>query len=589
MDLSSQERIKKAYSGFSSIFSEARENITSLSTTNKAFIPIQSAFKKQLENIIDNVSVQLNDVQKYAVWDKLVIAFIGVTNAGKSTIIETFRILFNEPERLEALKKRPSGVDGEIIGDGRADFTRVYKEYNMRIGDKEFVLIDVPGIEGNEKSVKDEILKALSKAHCVFYVQGEGKKPDTATVSKIKDYLKDWVKVYTIYNVRGTAFNYSEEDERSKFKTASIVKVEKEINDTMSKALGDNYAGCITLQARLALCARAKFAASQRELKQDQKELLECFGNSDDMFAFSNFKAIIDNVDYLADHFTDEILEAQRKKLYKLHVEAFRAIDDVSKSQMKDIDRMINRFKTCKRNIENHFSSSQHSIISQMRGEINEVFDILENNGCVYIDNDLDNDSLQNQLEEDKNELVEMTEHNFKVIVHNEFIDLQENIEHELTRLRESFALTSMRGDFSANVDLNLSGVLDELDFGFGDLVNWGTYLGASFMVGWGIAAGNFWNPIGWGAAAIMAGYAIFGPSKQNRAKKKWRESIGDARSDFFYSQWNDITSRIENEFDQKSDSIERQMDAIINDFKAIKKQMSTVIDKIKRNANKYK
>lgn len=151
MDLSSQERIKKAYSGFSSIFSEARANTTSLSTTNKAFVPIQSAFKKQLESILDNVSAQLNDVQKYAVWDKLVIAFIGVTNAGKSTIIETFRILFNEPERLEALKKHPSGVDGEIIGDGRADFTRVYKEYNMRIGDKEFVLIDVPGIEGNEK------------------------------------------------------------------------------------------------------------------------------------------------------------------------------------------------------------------------------------------------------------------------------------------------------------------------------------------------------------------------------------------------------------------------------------------------------
>ena len=589
MDLSSQERIEKAYSNFSAIFSNARNNITSLSTRNKAFVPIQNALKEQLESIIDNISEQLKDVQKYAVWDKLVIAFIGVTNAGKSTIIETFRILFNEPERMAALKKHPSGVDGDIIGDGRADFTRVYKEYKMRIGNKDFILIDVPGIEGNEKAVKDEILKALGKAHCVFYVQGEGKKPDTATVSKIKEYLKDWVKVYTIYNVRGTAFNYNEEVERSKFKTPSINKVEKEINETMAKALGDNYAGCITLQARLALCARAKFATKQRELKLDQKELLECFGNAEDMFTFSNFNAIVDKVDYLAEHFTDEILEAQRKKLYKLHIDAFGAIDDVKKSQMKDIDRMISRFQTCKRNIDNYFSSSQSSIISQMRGEITETFDILENNGCIYIDNGFDEDQLKNQLEEDKNELVQQTEHNFKVIIHNEFIDLQDNIENELTRLRESFALTNVRGNFSADVDLNLSGVMDELEFGFGDLVNWGTYLGASFMVGWGIAAGNFWNPIGWGMAAIMAGIAIFGPSKQNRAKNKWRESIGEARSDFFSTEWYDISSRIENEIEQKSDSFDRHMESVIKDFKAIKKQMTTVIDSIKRNATKYK
>ena len=130
---------------------------------------------------------------------------------------------------------------------------------------------------------------------------------------------------------------------------------------------------------------------------------------------------------------------------------------------------------------------------------------------------------------------------------------------------------------------------MDELEFGFGDLVNWGTYLGASFMVGWGIAAGNFWNPIGWGMAAIMAGIAIFGPSKQNRAKNKWRESIGEARSDFFSTEWYDISSRIENEIEQKSDSFDRHMESVIKDFKAIKKQMTTVIDSIKRNATKYK
>ena len=234
-DLSTQQRIEKAYNDFTDIFAKAKYNLSLLSTTNSRFKPIQQNYKQQLESIINNIQVQLKDVQQFAVWNKLVIAFIGVTNAGKSTIIETFRILFDEPERQAALKKCPSGVDGAIIGDGRADFTRVYKEYNMSIAGKPFVLIDVPGIEGNEGAVRSEILKALGKAHCVFYVQGEGKKPDSATVEKIKSYLKDWVKVYSIYNVKGTAFNYNEEDERAQFKTDHIRKVEKEISETMSR------------------------------------------------------------------------------------------------------------------------------------------------------------------------------------------------------------------------------------------------------------------------------------------------------------------------------------------------------------------
>lgn len=99
----SQQRLQNAYSSFSQIFTDAKDKIDSLSTRNKNFVPIQETFKKQLGDIINMIRTQLEDVERHAVWDKLVIAFIGVTNAGKSTIIETFRILFDEPERKAAL------------------------------------------------------------------------------------------------------------------------------------------------------------------------------------------------------------------------------------------------------------------------------------------------------------------------------------------------------------------------------------------------------------------------------------------------------------------------------------------------------
>lgn len=586
----SQQRLQNAYSSFSQIFTDAKDKIDSLSTRNKNFVPIQETFKKQLGDIINMIRAQLEDVERHAVWDKLVIAFIGVTNAGKSTIIETFRILFDEPERKAALAACPSGVDGEIIGDGRADFTRVYKEYDMRIGNKDFVLIDVPGIEGNEKAVKQEILKALSKAHCVFYVQGEGKKPDTATVTKIKDYLKDWVKVYAIYNVKGTAFNYDDEEERAKFMTDSIVKVEKEIDDTMRKALGDNYAGCITLQARLALCARAQFAASQQALKQEQQELLMCFGNGNAMLSFSNFDAIITHVDHLAKHFADEILDAQRKKLYKLHVESFKAIDAVQKSQTETIDRMIAKFKTCKRNVDNYFSSARYGISSQMRGEITSMFSTIEQKGCQYIDDGKDKDELKKLLGQDQEQLSRNLKAKTKSIVENELADLQKDITQEISRLRESFAAENMSMNFSADFNLDLSDVIKELDFNNEDFMNVAgaiiAYIGAVWAL---VVATNWWNPVAWIVGLGLALWRIFGPSKKERAKKQFRKAVYKASKDFFSTKWHEIDAEVEKKIGKKAASFDRKIQGIIDDFKAIKEQMNSVTGSIKRNASKYK
>ena len=583
-DLSTQKRIEKAYQDFTDIFAKAQINLSSLTTSNDKFKPIQENYKRQLEGIINNIQVQLKDVQQNAVWDKLVIAFIGVTNAGKSTIIETFRVLFDEPERLAALKQSPSGVDGTIIGDGRADFTRVYKEYNMSIGGKPFVLIDVPGIEGNEGAVKSEILKALGKAHCVFYVQGEGKKPDVGTVEKIKTYLKDWVKVYSIYNVKGTAFNYNEEDERSQFKTEHISKVEKQIVDTMSKALGDNYAGNITIQARLALCAIAQFANSRMDLRQEQQELLECFKDPDKQFAFSNFNDITTRVHYLASHFTNEILEAQRKKLYKLHIDAFSTLDKANKANMAEIDRIVAKFQTCRRNVDSYFGSSQRLIKTKIRQAINQMFDSLENKGCDFINKGYGGDKLKNSIEEEKEKLAKEVKHQCGLIVNNELTDLRKSIDNEILKLQESFRISGVYSNFSVPISINVDNVVNQLNFSFGDFLNV-----AEISAGIAIVLANIWNPFGWLLFLGGAIAAICGDSKEDKAKAKFRESISESKNKFFNTEWPKIASKIDNQFEGIGNSFDRQMKSIVDDFKAIKSQMNTVIDDIKHNSLKFK
>ena len=45
-------------------------------------------------------------------------------------------------------------TDGSIIGTGQSDYTKGSTEYSITINNKEFILMDMPGIEGHEKTSK---------------------------------------------------------------------------------------------------------------------------------------------------------------------------------------------------------------------------------------------------------------------------------------------------------------------------------------------------------------------------------------------------------------------------------------------------
>ena len=64
---------------------------------------------------------ELGMLQEHAEWDKFTIAFFGETNAGKSTIIESLRILFDEESRRQLIEQNErdlaqfeAALDGHI-------------------------------------------------------------------------------------------------------------------------------------------------------------------------------------------------------------------------------------------------------------------------------------------------------------------------------------------------------------------------------------------------------------------------------------------------------------------------------------------
>lgn len=117
---------------------------------------------------------ELESLKNNEEWENFTIAFYGETGVGKSTLIECLRLFFKErskrdqQERFKSLysnyvkNDRGGGhallelekfQDGAIIGDGRSDFTLETKSYTLKHNNKTFTLLDVPGIEGDEKKV----------------------------------------------------------------------------------------------------------------------------------------------------------------------------------------------------------------------------------------------------------------------------------------------------------------------------------------------------------------------------------------------------------------------------------------------------
>ncbi|BAM96649.1 GTPase [Helicobacter pylori] len=166
---------------------------------------------------------ELESLKNNEEWENFTIAFYGETNAGKSTLIECLRLFFKERSKMDQqerfrrlyAEKNHRGSeraelkelqDGAIIGDGRSDFTTETKSYTLKHGNKTFTLLDIPGIEGDEKKVIQQISNATQKAHAIFYVtkkptppqKGEEKKE--GTIEKIQKQLDSQTEIYTLYN-----------------------------------------------------------------------------------------------------------------------------------------------------------------------------------------------------------------------------------------------------------------------------------------------------------------------------------------------------------------------------------------------------
>ncbi len=283
----------------------------------EVFQQLESKSLKELESLKNNEE-----------WENFTIAFYGETGAGKSTLIECLRLFFREQSKMDQqecfrrlyanMKNHESSEhaeleklqDGAIIGDGRSDFTTETKSYTFKHINQNFVLLDVPGIEGDEKKVKQEISDATRKAHAIFYVTKrptppqKGEEGKEGTIEKIQKQLDSQTEVWTI-------FNKPINNPRA-FKDGLIDGSEKEslkiLNKEMKNILGEHYEGHQIVSAQMAFYGLSSALLPESDFYKNKQKFLDFFKAEELLLYKCRFQQ-------LGGFITEALLENSRAKI----------------------------------------------------------------------------------------------------------------------------------------------------------------------------------------------------------------------------------------------------------------------------------
>jgi energy-coupling factor transporter ATP-binding protein EcfA2 len=187
-----------------------------------------------------------------------------------------------ETQLAQLLGELQVHADGQIIGHGSSDFTRETQRYEFELDGQRFALLDVPGIEGKEGLVLDQIESAVQTAHAVFYVTNQAAPPQTGegkqqgTLEKIKQHLGAQTEVWTIFNKKITNPRQSltgrplvSEDEAASLAT---------LDQRMREQLGKHYRHVFPLSALSAFLASTDHFAPDSQNARRRSKVLEDFG-----------------------------------------------------------------------------------------------------------------------------------------------------------------------------------------------------------------------------------------------------------------------------------------------------------------------
>ncbi|WP_411326884.1 GTPase [Helicobacter pylori] len=406
------------------------------------------------------------------------------TELKKKNYISEKQAILNEMESLQ---------DGAIIGDGRSDFTLKTQSYSFQYNHQTFVLLDVPGIEGDEKKVIDQISDATQKAHAIFYVTKAPKPPQKGeedkkgTIEKIQRQLDSQTEVWTIFNKPITSPIALKDGLINENEQESL----KILDEKMKGVLGKHYMGHKVVSAQVAFYGLAQALIPETDFYEKKQKFLKNF-KEEELLNQSHFKQ-------LGRFIAEELIKNSRDKIRKSNCnKALKVVEELQNTIKttieKRIDPMIKEMQEHQEEVEYRLDRSKEKFILDLEksafSKINQFESGLREEMYARIERDIGNNECKeifdNELKQREKKLIEDIERFFKECEERFRGSVGEDIEQFKERIKDSLAITERIGvnNFSFNSIFNIDSGIDKLT------------LGASIvgLVVLGIV--NIWNPI---------------------------------------------------------------------------------------------
>lgn len=425
--------------------------------------------------------------------------------------------------------------DGAIIGNGRSDFTVNTQKYHFNAGTEPFVLLDVPGIEGSEEKVKDEIWSAVRKAHAVFYVTAkavapqQGSEEHPGTLQKIKQHLGAQTEVWTIFN--------------KKIPNPTPLKQAKLINDgerdslhdldeKMRGELGQHYRRTVSVSALPAFLAIADCLPPASHYTNGRSKFLANF----------NQVQILEktNLFGLRQLLLDDLVKDNKKKIYrsnfnKANQVVLAAISDVSstlKQTFRPLGAELKRNATmASKRLDTAFDALETRLESQGESSISSFVSAVRRSVYNAIDDNISNDDFKRifsrTIEAEQKKLTDRLPEVMQEEVEkfqSQTADITERFSELAEELISVYDNIQVNG-IDAKIDLDI-----KIDNGINILGLIGTLTGGLLLL---------WNPAGLvvlalGAVTLLVGVAkaVIGFFSSDYKKSQQRKSVDDNLSD---------------------------------------------------------
>ncbi|GAA6979161.1 hypothetical protein HpCHC53_08410 [Helicobacter pylori] len=596
--------VEKSIEDLQNIFKNTDDKDEKLKRFNQealeVFQKLESKSLKELESLKNNEE-----------WENFTIAFYGETGAGKSTLIECLRLFFKEQSKVvqqERFKRLYSNYqnnyqnderkkqnilnelhslqDGAIIGDGRSDFTLKTRSYSFQYNHQNFILLDVPGIEGDEKKVKQQISNATKKAHAIFYVTKtpappqKGEQGKEGTIEKIQKQLDSQTEVWTIFNKpinnpRALKDKLINESEKESLKI---------LNKEMKNILGKHYKGYKAVSAQMAFYGLVQALIPGTDFDKNKQKFLKDF-KAGELLYQSHFKSLGEFItEALLKNLRAKIIESNCNKALKVVEQLQKAIEITIE---KRIDPMIKEAQEHQQEARYNLDRSTEKFILNLTNsafyEIDQFKSDLREKMYVHINKNIEDEECKEIF---KNELIQGIETlhediklRFRECEKRFDGEIKEAIKQLEYRIKDSLAMLehiSIDRGFNLNFDTD-SGI---------DGTKLATSIGGLGLLG----IYNAWNPMGWLAltAGIITGLVgiarsiwSFFSSRYQRSQQ--RKEVDKNLHQICEKIVQDVKSRLESRKKDIREKIEKLKANLrpVDNYKRMKRQLKEAHEKL--------